>query len=219
MKIISDIRLYKSSKSDNHIDFASQTLNIAVRRIVMKLREQNFSLGEFDHLYLNFTTERPEGTIELVNKVDRYHPWYRYCDIGVREDEYDKLGIEECIDYIYAHIESVLLKLFSKGKTTEDIVRNSISQAKEGSRMLMSFKEKKSEKYIVTIFLRLLDNGKYFPLLCVTDLDNNVILHADLPEMIDLNIIGEIQLSSKKVTVKPRKNAFTKGLNPISYDL
>lgn len=219
MKIISDIRLYKSSKSDNHIDFASKTLNIAVRRIVMKLREQKFSLGEFDHLYLNFTTERTEGTIELVNEVDCYQPWYRYCDIGVRKDEYDKLGTELCVDYIYAQIETVLLKLFVKEKATEDIIRNSISQAKEGSKMLMRFKEKKSEKCIATIFLRLLDNGKYFPLLCVTDLDNKVILHADLPEVIDLNIIGEIQLSSKKVTVKPRKNAFAKGLNPISYDL
>ena len=51
------------------------------------------------------------------------------------------------------------------------------------------------------------------------DIDGNEIFSANLPETIDLNIIGEIQLSSKKVTVKPRKNAFTKGLEPISFEI
>lgn len=104
----------------------------------------------------------------------------------MRKDEYDKLGTELCVDYIYAQIESVLVKLFVKEKATEDIIRNSLSQAKEGSKMLMRFKEKKSAKCIAAIFLRLLDNRKYFPLLCVTDLDNKVILNADWLEVIDL---------------------------------
>ena len=85
--------------------------------------------------------------------------------------------------------------------------------------MLMHFKEKKSAKGIATIYLRLLDTRKYLPLLSVTDLEGNEIFNANLPETIDLNIIGEIQLSSKKVTVKPRKNVFAKGLEPISFEI
>ena len=80
--------------------------------------------------------------------------------------------------------------------------------------MQMFFKEKKSAKATATIFLRLLDSGKYYPLLRVTDLDGQDLLCKDLPETIDLNIIGEIQLSTKKVTIKPRKNAFTMNLKP-----
>lgn len=219
MKIISDIRLYKSSETENHIGFASKSLNIAVRRLVMKLREQGFSLGTFDHLYLNFTVLRPEGTIELIDEIDRYHPWYRYCDIGVSQCEYDKLGAGECIDYIYAKIEAVFLKLFDFGDLTAEIVQRSIAEAKKGAKMLMRFKEKKSAKSIATIYLRLLENGRYCPLLCVNDLDGKEILCTDLPETIDLSSIGEIQLSSKKVTVKPRKNAFTKDMEPISFNI
>mgnify|MGYP004549824543 CR=1 FL=1 len=181
----------------------------------MKLREQNFSLGEFDHLYLNFTTCRPEGTIDLIDKVDSYHPWYRYCDIGVSQGEYEELGTDDCTDYVYTKMETVLVGLFG----SEEVVRKSIAEAKKGAEMLMRFKEKKAAKGIATIYLRLLENGKYLPLLCVTNLNGDEVFHADLPETIDLNIIGEIQLSSKKVTVKPRKNALSKGLEPISFDV
>ena len=83
----------------------------------------------------------------------------------------------------------------------------------------MLFKEKKTEKAKATIYLRLLDSGKYLPLLCVVDSDNNEILSEDLPETIDLNSLGEIQLSGKKVTVKPRKNALASALKPISFEL
>ena len=101
MKIINDIRLYKSSDIDNHMSFANKSLNIAVSRVVMKLREQQFSLGEFDHLYVNFTTCIPEDKIELVDKIDSYHPWYRYCNIGVDKHDYEKLNT----DYVFFAIK------------------------------------------------------------------------------------------------------------------
>ncbi len=212
MKTISDIRLYKSSESNTHTDMASKELNTAVQRVVMKLREYGFSLGEYDHLYLNFTTCKPKGFLELIDVADPYHPWYRYCDIGVTQSEYDNFNIQ----HIYEKIHFVLVSLFN---SQEDIIKKAIFEAQKGSEMLMHFKEKKSAKGTATIYLRLGDNGKYLPLLCVTDVDGNEILRRDLPETIDFNIIGEIQLSSKKVAVKPRKNAFTTGLNPISFEL
>lgn len=78
MKTISDIRLYK-----NHTAFGNKMLNAAIHRIVMKLREQHFSLEDFDHLYINFTTCDEEGSIRPSDQVDRYHPWYRNCDVGI----------------------------------------------------------------------------------------------------------------------------------------
>ena len=212
MKIISDIRLYKSTELNTHTDIGNKELNIAVQRVVMKLREHGFSLGEFDHLYLNFTTCKPKGTFELIDMADPYHSWYRYCNIGVTQSEYENLTIQ----LVYEKISLVLVKLFN---IAEDVIKDAITEAQKGSEMQMFFKEKKSAKATATIFLRLLDSGKYFPLLCVTDIDGNEILHTDLPETIDLNIIGEIQLSTKKVTIKPRKNAFTMDLKPISFEL
>ena len=83
----------------------------------------------------------------------------------------------------------------------------------------MCFKEKKTVKGAATIYLRLLDNAHYRPLLCVTNLAGEEVLRENLPETIDLYILGEIQLSGKKVTVKPRKNAFTEHLKPISFEI
>ena len=217
MKIISDIRLYKSSDIDNHMSFDNKSLNIVVRRVVMKLREQKFSLGEFDHLYVNFTVCIPEDKIELVDKIDSYHPWYRYCNVGVNQHDYEKLNVNT--DYVFEKLKLVLLNIFSKNENTDEIIKTSFFEAQKGEKMLMLFKEKKSAKATATIFLRLLDSGKYFPLLRVTDLDGQDLLCKDLPETFDLNIIGEIQLSTKKVTIKPRKNAFTMNLKPISFEL
>lgn len=214
MKIINDIRLYKSSDIDNHMSFANKSLNIAVSRVVMKLREQQFSLGEFDHLYVNFTTCIPEDKIELVDKIDSYHPWYRYCNIGVDKHDYEKLNT----DYVFEKLKLILMSIFSSNENTEKIINTSFLEAQKGEEMLMCFKEKVTEKGTATIYLRLLDSGKYLPLLCVVDSDNNELLRENLPETLDFNILGEIQLSSKKVTVKPRKNALTTDFKPISFE-
>ena len=60
-KIISGIRLYKSESQNEYggyitDSFGDKRLNAVVKRVVIKLRENEFSLGEFDHLYINFTT-------------------------------------------------------------------------------------------------------------------------------------------------------------------
>lgn len=215
MKVISDIRLYKSAEVDKYSEFENKSLNVKLHRVVMKLREQGFSLGEFDHLYLNFTTTIPDGKVELSDKIDCYHPWFRYCNVGVSQNDYNKL---ENNDYIYEKIKYTLLKLYESQKNIE-IIENSFLEAQKGAEMLMLFKEKKSAKGIAKIYLRLLDNGNYLPLLSIIDIDGKEIFKADLPETIDLNIIGELNLSSKNVTVKPRKNAFSKHLQPISFDI
>ncbi len=214
MKVISDIRLYKSAEVDKYIGFTNKSLNVQLHRVVMKLREQGFSLGEFDHLYINFTT-MPDEKIELSDKIDCYHPWFRYCNVGVSQCDYNKI---ENNDYIFEKIKYTLLKLYDSQKNCE-IIENSFLEAQKGAEMLMLFKEKKSAKGVAKIYLRFLDNGNYLPLLSVIDINGKEIFKADLPETIDLNIIGELNLSSKNVTVKPRKNAFSKHLQPISFNI
>ncbi|MGP1593809.1 MAG: hypothetical protein ACTTH8_01000 [Treponema sp.] len=81
MKVISDIRIYKSKVENiegNSLpsEFKStKILNARIKRIVMALRENNFSLGDFDHLYINFTTCNVENEIfHAKRKTDKYHP-------------------------------------------------------------------------------------------------------------------------------------------------
>ena len=51
-------------------------------------------------------------------------------------------------------------------------------------------------------------------------MEDNLLFEADLPKTYDLLILGEIQVSAKRVTVKPRKNVVTemRGMNPICFD-
>ncbi|MBQ4364494.1 MAG: hypothetical protein II782_10900, partial [Oscillospiraceae bacterium] len=60
-KIIKDIRIYRSDAENTDgnplpVSFADKGTNVIIRRIVMKLRETGFTMGDFDHLYINFTT-------------------------------------------------------------------------------------------------------------------------------------------------------------------
>ena len=85
--------------------------------------------------------------------------------------------------------------------------------------MLMKFKEKKTSKNRAVIYLRYLDNCRYFPLLRIFDLEDTLLLEKDLPETNNLDAYGEIQLSGKKITIKPRKNCFAGNLEPITIML
>jgi len=184
----------------------------------MKLREYKFSFGEFDHLYLNFTTCLPFGQIEPARRsIDTYHPWYRYYDIGIQADMYENL--DKNIEMVIHGLSKTLSCHFAKQNGIENINVFIESALQEGEKMKIFYKEKKSAKNIARIYLRYLNNGKYLPLLCVYDLEENEIFHADLPQMIDLLALGKIQLSSKKVTIQPRKNIFTEGMKPITYEL
>lgn len=74
MKLIADIRIYNVSDSEKHIELDFRSSSRAAHRVAMKLREFKFSLGEFDHLYINFTTHAAKGTVTLIDTVDQYHP-------------------------------------------------------------------------------------------------------------------------------------------------
>jgi len=224
MKTIKDIRLYKSEKINDFglpitTSFTNKKLSAVIHRIVMKLREQEFSLGDFDHLYINFTICNIPREIELSEKVDREHPWYRYCSVKINEELYFKLDSEESNKIILKSIEKVLVSCFATEEFDEKLIHNCVKEAIEyGEDMLMLFKEKSTSNRKAKIFLRYLDSFKYLPLLRVYDCNDSIIFEKDLPETITLDCFGNIQLSSKKITIKPRKNIFAVNMKDIVFE-
>ena len=223
-KIISDIRLFKSESQNEYGDyithsFCDKKLNAIVKRMVMKLRENEFSLGEYDHLYINFTTCDMAEKMNLSDKVDRYHPWFRYCSVYIDKNIYTKLGAIETWDDIIRWIENVLITYFASDDFNETHIHSCVQQAVEqGENMLMKFKEKVSPKHKAVIFLRYLDTCSFSPLLCVYDTEDNLLFKTDLPQTVALDYLGDIQVSAKRVTIKPRKNAYTVHLKPLAFD-
>ena len=215
MKIISDIRLYKSSSKNEFGSFiteslGSKKLNATIKRIVMKLRENNFSLGEFDHLYINFTTCDIANEIELSDYIDKYHPWFRYCNIKVDVDLYSNLDSEINSALIINCVENVLC-LFESDDFNVNRINDCITEALEQKEnMLMKYKEKETNNKRAIIYLRFLDTCKYFPLLRLFDNKGTIILEKDLPESITLDYIGELLVKKENIVIKPKQNTFTK---------
>jgi hypothetical protein len=223
-KIISDIRLYRSESQNEYGVYATESiaekkLNAIVQRVVMKLREYEFSLGEFDHLYINFTTCDIGKKTILSDYVDKYHPWYRYCLVHIEKDTYDKLDSIENYDYIVQWIRNILVTYFSSQDFDQTCILSCVQQAVDQSEnMLMKFKEKISTNRKAVIFLRYLDSCKFHPLLRVYDAEDNLLFEKDLPEAVMLDYLGDIQVSPKRVTIKPRKNAFSAQVAPLVFE-
>ena len=224
MSIIKDIRIYRCTVPNvtgvNPEVFANPGLNIVANRICMKLRECEFSLGDFDHLYINLSTCIAEGDIRPAAKEpDRYHPWYRYYDVGVSKELYDSLEKPDCVPTVSLLIEKVLKTRFSTSEFDGDRISECVNEAvSQGADMLMKYKEKMSSQRRAVLYLRYLDNGKYFPLLRVYDNEENILLEEDLPESQTLDPYGQISVSSKRVTIKPRKNSWNDS-EPIVFEL
>lgn len=184
----------------------------------MKLREQKFSLGEYDHLYLNFTTQLSEGIcLPAKRSVDIYHKWYRFYDIGVSEDMYYKLNYESSNEYIIDKLQNVLVQFYN----CENIcpIQDCISEAVEnGENMMIFYKAKGNKNLKASIFLQYLDTDLYLPHLFVHNSEGKEILHKKMKLSNELMEIGEIQISSKKVTIKPKKNSFTANLSSIVFE-
>lgn len=222
-KLIHDIRLFASRVPNVDSQSlpgpcGSGQISVALRRVAMKLREGGFSLGGFDHLYVNLTPCLPEGTVQLAARsVHRETTWLRYVDAGVTEAQ---LADEAELDSLALMMAEKCLLLFAQSEADRAHVRSAVREASEqGEAMLMRFKEKRTSGLTATIFLRLLDSGLYHPLLCVTGADGQEVLRANLPPCMELHALGKIRLSRKAVTILPRKNAFSTGYAPLTFQL
>lgn len=224
MKNISDIRIFRGTieNIDNNahpLGFANQMMNLVVKRVVMKLRELNFSLGEFDHLYINFTTCFVEdGIMQAKRSIDKYNPWYRYYDYYMDEEHFQKMISDSDYIILLDAIKKVLLKFFSNSQAQEEMIDDAIAESQKGENMLIKFKEKITSKYKATIYLRLYNDGKYHPLLEVQNNDS-MVLHKDMDSIIDLGIIGDIAIIGKRVIIKPKKSQRYSKIEPIVYEL
>lgn len=225
MKPISDIRIFSSKElnidGNSHPPYIDNRIaNIVVQRIAMKLREKNFSLGEFDHLYINFTNHPvPEGVAPSKRSIDTYHPWYRYYDFHVSEAVMEAIGSESFVELLYDYVYQVLIKYFTFSAEDAKLIDEAICAAKAGAHMRVLYKEKKAANTIAQIYLRIFDDGKYHPILQVKNLSGNILLEKELNPCSDLGSFGTVQVGNKRVKISPRKSDLYSKRKPIIFEL
>ena len=61
----------------------SPTTIRVIPTIKKKLREKQFSLGEYDNLYLCFSADIPAGSVVLDENGDKNFPWFRNALVGI----------------------------------------------------------------------------------------------------------------------------------------
>lgn len=213
MKIIKEIRIF-SSKIEN-IDgnslpsaYGTKALNAKIMRIVMRLRENNFSLGDYDHLYINFTTCNVMNNIALAKrKIDTYHPWYRFYDVHVSENMLNSFDEE----FIIESIKQILKNNFSSKEFSKEKMDLLIADTLEKKDLFeMKYKEKENSKRKAIIYLRYSDNCLFIPIIRVFDLENKLVFEKELSETNSLDDFGTLIVTNSKVVIKPKKNSWNR---------
>ena len=184
-KNIADIRIYSSSIRNIDGNSFPQDINnklavLAARRAAMKLRERHFSLGEFDHLYINFTTcSITNGMSPSGRSIDGYHSWYRYYDYQIDESVFEAINTETFAEKVLDCIQQILLTFFASSEEDTILIIESINAAKEGEHMKIKYKEKRTARATAVVFLRLYNDGQYHPLLRVNDPEGHILLEKE----------------------------------------
>ena len=135
MKVLRDIRLFTSqvpNKDGEPLPTAigNKRLNVQVHRIVMKLRESGFSCGDFDHLYLNFTTCPVEGGMAPSRRsVDKSHSWYRYYDVEVTQQVWEQADSVQAEEQLLVLAEKVLTQFFSRPEFDAEKIDRGVKEA------------------------------------------------------------------------------------------
>lgn len=223
MKKIADIRLFASDTPNvdgaNSLANALQNKSSAVfaRRVVMKLREQGFSLGGFDHLYINFTTCAVEGGIAPARLS--FQTWYRFYDVHVDKDTQKNISCEEDAAIAAQLIQSVLLKYFAATEKDEAIIVKSINAAKEGDKMAVLYMEKKYSKCTISVYISLNNKGEFCPILQIMKKDGTLIQRKRMKPCVEMGTYGDIRFDGERVLIKPRKNAYYAKRKPIVIEL
>ena len=83
--------------------------------------------------------------------------------------------------------------------------------------MKMKYKEKINKDRKAVIYLRYLNNSKYYPLLRVYNNEGKILFEKDLSEALTLDQFGQLQVTNNKVTIIPRKNSYN-NLEKITYE-
>lgn len=225
MKLISDIRFFESNKENIDGYFPSDLGNIFridnqkyivnINRLVLKLREQNFSLPDFDHIYINFSTCIEVGQISIANRTpDIYHPFYRFIDVGMSQEEFNNLSDSAKIERLIKTSVDVIISLFCSNNATVNLVKECANEIlKNGEKSILIYKQKENGTYRVQVVVRLLEDGMYCPIIRIFDKNQQLLQEYLYNRLLTKDEFifqfGSINIGKSSITIKPKSNSLS----------
>ena len=234
MKLIRDIRLFELDVPNvdrnptpyyigkiYHYDHM-ECLDV-IQRLLFLLRHRGFCYDGFDHLYLNFTPCVPHGQIRDVNRHNiREFSWFQYVDVGCDVDLFNSWTLAEQTAFILEAAKNA--SIMKAPKEMRQIFVDTFDEVIEkGATLLLPYKQKENENYLVEIMVRINDELDCLPLIRVTSKEGAVRTEQELrsygrDEFITQ--ISTITIGKSYVKISPRKNYYTEyfGLKPIKIE-
>ena len=210
-KIIKDIRYYgpinnNKSLTDNTY-LIPTSYNFIGIRYSLKLREFEYYLDDYDHLYiyLDSTSNLNESTMQ---KKDNYHPWFRRVNYGYSIEKMNNLNDTTKLEEINKITRNVLIKYCCDSDEDVKKVENVYNKIKEKGELLdILYKILKSGKKEVKFILNILDNGEVNVFAECEELYPTRILVKKFDNMSIVNCaLGSIKIKNNMFIIIPKKN-------------
>ena len=191
-----------------------------IQRLLFLLRHRGFGYESFDHLYLNFTPCVPHGEIRDVNRHNiREFSWFQYVDVGCDVDLFNSWTLNEQTAFVLEAAKNA--SIMKAPEEMRQIFADTFDEVIEkGATLLLPYKQKKNENYLVEIMVHINDELDFLPLLRVTDKTGAVKAERELRSYVRdefITQISTITIGKSYIKITPRKNYDTEhyGLKPI----
>lgn len=191
-----------------------------IQRLLFLLRHRGFGYESFDHLYLNFTPCVPHGEIRDVNRHNiREFSWFQYVDVGCDVDLFNSWTLNEQTAFVLEAAKNA--SIMKAPEEMRQIFADTFDEVIEkGATLLLPYKQKKNENYLVEIMVHINDELDFLPLLRVTDKTGAVKAERELRSYVRdefITQISTITIGKSYIKIAPRKNYDTEhyGLKPI----
>ncbi|MDR1316420.1 MAG: hypothetical protein LBK13_06060 [Spirochaetales bacterium] len=219
-KVIKDIRYYasnfpnedgKSLPGDRFFTGLMGTKNNYTKYgkiIARKLNEMNFLSGEFDHIYINYSTAIEDGKINISNR--KPEKWIQYIDYGITENKIKRMDENSKIKFIIGTTFLCVFELYKNDKDKTLALKSVREQLEEyGDLLKIKYKTKAANKWKTDVFYQINPNGINETKCIIEYRDNNKCFCKELffscYEDI-YAIIDNITVKNDYIIINPKKS-------------
>lgn len=240
-KLIADIRYFESEDPNidgmlpNNVGKLLELPKLCAligARIARKARELGFYTGgDFDHVYINFTTTAAPDSIQFsARSVDRNNKWLRFVDVGVNPAMVNKLSEIKQEAWLEATTLKVLHFLSEKLHVDSQVIDSLSKLLKHhGSSLPILHKVKATKSYRIAVtYLIAPEISKSTAWVEYTDLKSKITRHGPFIKLKfyeDLFfLVTDIAIQNGHIVFKPRSSLKAKLYNnrykiPIQLNL
>lgn len=234
MKLIADIRLFELDVPN--VDYSSWPHDMGkiyhydhwaclevIQRLLFLLRHRGFGFEKFDHLYVNFTPCVPHGEVRNVDRSYQYDlARIRHVDVGCDVEAFNSWEMKAQNTFVLEGIKKAVL-LKAPEEMRELFVQTFDEVLSQGENLLIPYRQKENENYLVEIFTRIDDEVDFLPLIRVSDKEGNVVAEKQLRRYGRDEFISQIStitIGKRYVRIANRKNWYADfyDLKPIRLE-